>query len=230
MAASRPPPLPIRAVDAGFLVTGIEEQVGKRAEAAPAPGLEFLVHQRRRAADLRRGEALEAELGHDLLDVARGDALDVHLGDGEHHRARGTSAALQRLGVERRLAATALRDLHAQRSCGRVDLLGLVAVGVTAALRRALIGLRAEMALALDPHGEVHQRGEGRRHPVGAVLDQLFHQIGDDPIVLELHPVLLGEGKNRDGAPARAGPWPRPCRATRSAEVPDLRMHYPARL
>ena len=58
----------------------MEEQVGKSAESAGAPGLEFLVHESRGAADLAGGEALEAELGHDLLDVAGGDALPGNLG------------------------------------------------------------------------------------------------------------------------------------------------------
>jgi len=61
------------------------------------------------------------------------------------------------------------------------------------------------MALALDPHGEGHQGGDGRCHPTATALDRLFHQIGDDPVVIGLHPVLLGEGRNRDGASAVPG-------------------------
>jgi len=66
------------------------------------------------------------------------------------------------------------------------------------------------MALALEAHGEVQQRGERRGHAFGAGFDQLFHQIVDDLIVPGLHPVLLGEGQNRNGASARLGPWPQP--------------------
>ncbi len=46
-------------------------------------------------------------------------------------------------------------------------------------------------------------------HSLGAGFDQLFHQLGDGPIVRGPHPVLLGKGQNRDGASARAGPYPR---------------------
>jgi len=67
------------------------------------------------------------------------------------------------------------------------------------------------MALALDAHGQVQHRGERHGHAFRAGFDQLFHQLGDGPIVRGLHPVLLGKGQNRDGASARAGPWPRPC-------------------
>jgi hypothetical protein len=199
MAASRTQPLPIWAVDADLLVAGPknrqgEEQAGESAGLAAAPGLQRLVHEGGGAADLGGGQAFEAAFGHDLQDIPRRHALDVHSGDGEHHRARGAPPSFAGLRPKRRIDAAALGDLDGQGACGGIDLPGLVTVGIAAALGRALPGMRADTALALDAHGEVQHRGERGGHSLGAGFDQLFHQLGDGPIVRGLHPVLLGKG------------------------------------
>ena len=101
----------------------------RKAPAIPDELLDQLLAGRDPGSALSEGGILD-ELKRAFAERALNAEMD-------HHLARGTSATLQRLGVERRLAAAALRDLHAQRARGRVDLLGLVAVGVTAALGRA---------------------------------------------------------------------------------------------
>jgi hypothetical protein len=47
------------------------------------------------------------------------------------------------------------------------------------------------MALAFEPHGQLDQGGERLSHPIGTLLDQLFHERRDDRILVSLHPVLL---------------------------------------
>ena len=55
---------------AHLLVTRIEDQIPDLAERPGAPSLQFVVEQLRRAADLRGGQALYAELAHHRLDIA----------------------------------------------------------------------------------------------------------------------------------------------------------------
>ena len=55
---------------AHLLVTRIEDQIPDLAERPGAPGLQLVVEQLRRAADLRGGQALYAELAHHRLDIA----------------------------------------------------------------------------------------------------------------------------------------------------------------
>ena len=125
---------------AHLLVTGVEDQISDLAERPAAPGLQFVVEQLCRAADLRRRQALDAEPAHHRLDLAGRDALDVHLGHRQHHGAHRPAAALQRLGVERRaIMAGGLGNVDGDRARRRVDALGLVAVGIALALGGALI-------------------------------------------------------------------------------------------
>ena len=70
---------------AHLLVARIEDQIPDLAEGPGAPGLQLVVEQLRRAADLRGGQAHDAELAHHRLDLAGGHALDVHLRHGQHH-------------------------------------------------------------------------------------------------------------------------------------------------
>ena len=95
-----------------------------------------------------------------------------------------------------------LGDLEGHRAGQGVDLLRPGAVGVAAALGRALIVTGAQEALALDPHGKIEQPGENRRHVLTAAFDQLFHQGFDNTILVFPHngsPWLIGlfHGKPR---------------------------------
>jgi hypothetical protein len=148
---------------AHLFVAGIEQEVARLAERAVAPGLQVLVQQLGRPAHLRGGQALDAELGHDGFDVPGGDALDVHLGHGAHHGADRAPPALRGLRVEWRVAMPGrLGDQHGRAAGGRVDPLGLVAVGVALALGRALVAPRAGTARARAPSPA---RRRGRRRP-----------------------------------------------------------------
>ena len=93
---------------AQLLVAGVEQEIVDLAQRPAAPSSEFLVQERGGPADLGRRQALQAELGHHLGGIAGGDALHVHLGDRQHHRARGSAPALQRLRIERLVNPAAL--------------------------------------------------------------------------------------------------------------------------
>ena len=215
---------------ADLLVSGVKKEIANLSELARSPRLELLVEQGSGPADLGGGQALQAELRHHLRRVARGDALDVHLRDGEHHRARGAPPALQGLGEERLLAAAALGDAQRERAGRRVHGLRLVAVGIAPARLGTLVEPSAEVLLALHPHGEIEERREGLRHALGAGLDELFHQRGDDPIVVVLHPVpLFPERENRNGGEPSQGARPRVRLDARlRAEFTDVRLHHPS--
>ena len=135
---------------AHLLVAGIEDQIPDLAERPGAPGLQFVVEQLGGAADLRRRQALDAELAHHRLGFAGRDALDVHLGHRQHHGAHRPAAALQRLRVERRaVMAGGLGNVDRDRAGRRVDALGLVAVGIALPLGAcARRGRRRETARA----------------------------------------------------------------------------------
>ena len=126
--------IPDDAADAHLFVTGIEQQIGDAPKRPLAPGFQFLVQQFGGAADLAGGQTFQAELGHHRLDVPGRNALDIHLGDGQHDRPAGAPAPLQRLRIEGRHVAGALRHLHADRAAERVQLFQLAAVAIATAL------------------------------------------------------------------------------------------------
>ena len=201
--------VPYDAAVAHLFVTGVEDQVSDLAERPAAPGLQFVVEQLCRAADLRRRKALDAELAHHRLDLAGRDALDIHLGHRQHHGAHRSAAALQRLGVERRaIMAGGLGNVDGDRACRRVDALGLVAVGIALALGGALIGAGAQKPLPLDLHGQLERPAKNRGDIAGAMLDQMFQDRLDRRILLSVHSRLSMGGF--------ATPWntrvERPCR------------------
>jgi hypothetical protein len=97
------------------------------------------------------------------------------------------------------------------------DEAGMVVAGDeahAAALGRALAGLRADTAPALDAHGEARQRGERRGHAFGAGFDQLFHRIVDDLVVLAC--IWFSLAKDRAGMEPRRG---------RTCRTPPSRAH-----
>ena len=67
---------------------------------------------------------------------------------------------------------------HVDRDCtrGRIDPLGLVAIGVALPRRAALVMLGAKKPLTLDLHGQVEHPGKDQPHVLSAALNQLFHQ------------------------------------------------------
>jgi len=56
---------------AHLLVARIEDQIPDLAKRPIAPGFQLVIQKLRRAADLRGGQALDAELAHHRLDLAR---------------------------------------------------------------------------------------------------------------------------------------------------------------
>jgi len=166
------------------------------AQRPAAPGSEFLVQQSGRSADLGRRQALQAELGHHLGGIAGGDALHVHLGDRQHHRARGSAPALQRLRIEGLVGSGGFGDVDGHCPGRGVERLALVTVGIAAPVGVALVEAGAEKALPLQPQGEIKQRREHLRHPVRAFGDELFHESGDDRILVLRHPVFLLASRN----------------------------------
>ena len=56
---------------AHLLVARVEDQIPDLAERPVAPGFQLFIQKLRRAADLRRGQALHAELAHHRLNLAR---------------------------------------------------------------------------------------------------------------------------------------------------------------
>lgn len=166
-----------------LFVAGIDEQVPELAQRPGAPGVEFGVEKLGGAADLGRGQALEAKLGQHRLDVTGRGALHIHLGHGQHDGARRAPTALQRGGVERRLRAGGLGHFQGQGSGWGIDLLGLVAVGIAAPLGRAFVMGGAEESLAFEAHGQIEQAGEHFGHAVRALRNKLCHQRGDRRIL-----------------------------------------------
>ncbi len=81
----------------------------------------------------------------------------------------------------------ALGHLNRDRAGGRVDALGLAAVGIASATGRALVMARAEKALALDPHRQFKGPGEYTRDVVRAMFDQLFQDGLNACILLSVH-------------------------------------------
>jgi len=187
---------------ADLLVARVENQIADLAQGAGAPGFQLLVQELGGAADLARRQALQAELAHDGLGIAVGDAFDVHLGDRQHDGAAGAPAAFQGLRVEGRVMIGGLGNLKRHRAGWGIDLLGPGAVGVAAALGRALVVVGTQEPLALDAHGEIEEAGEDRGHLLAAAFDQLFHQGLKSTILISPHassPCLFGRihGKPR---------------------------------
>ena len=216
---------------AHLLVARVEDQVSDLAEGPGAPGLQLVVEQLRRAADLRGREALETELAHHRLDLAGRHAFDVHLRDRQHHGAHRPAAALKRLGVERRaIMAGGLGNVDGDRACRRVDALGLVAVGIALALGGALVGASAQEPLPLDLHGKLERAAKDRGDVAGAMLDQMFQERLDRRILLSVHSRFFMGGfatpwNIRMGRPCRG--MPRQGRAAPAqAEFPDVRLRY----
>ena len=218
---------------AHLLVARIEDQIPDLAERPVAPGLQLVIKKLRRAADLRRRQALDAELAHHRLDLAGRHALDVHLRHRQHHGAHRAAAALQRLRVERRaIMAGGLGNLDGDRAGRRVDTLGLVAVGIALALGGALVGAGAQEPLPLDLHGKLERTAKDRGDVAGAMLDQMFQESLDRRILPLVHsrfsmggfatPWDIRMGRPRRGMPRRG-------RNPAQAEFPDVRLRYPRR-
>ena len=130
-------------VDAHLVVGRVGEQDLHLAYRAVAPVLELLVQLAHGPRDLVGRDVHVAQLGEHVLDLPRRDALYVHLRDGHPERAVAPGAALEAPGVERAVGVAHLRDAQPQLPGGRVERLGLVAVGVSPAFCRALVPARS---------------------------------------------------------------------------------------
>ncbi len=127
------------------------------------PGLQLLVEQLRRAADLGRGQAVETELAHHPLRLSGRHAFDVHFRHRQHHGADRPAAAFERVRIERRaVMAGGLWNVDGDRAHRRIDALGLVAVRIAPPVIRPLVEAGAEKPLALDLHRQLERPAEDR--------------------------------------------------------------------
>jgi hypothetical protein len=96
--------------------------------------------------------------------------LHVHLGQSEFERTLRARAALERGGVE--AALSHLRNLEFESADSGRECLGFEAVGVAAPLGAALVGRRAQVALALDEHRGIDEDAKCVGEAVQARLSQ----------------------------------------------------------
>ena len=160
------------AVDPRLVVGRVREDDLHLANRAVAPGLQLAVELAHGPRDLVGRDVHVAQLGEYRLHLARRHSLDVHLGDRHPERPVAPRPALEAAGVERTLGPTHLRNLEAEVAGGGPHGLGLVAVGVAGAARRALVPRGSQVKLALEAHGEVVEP----RHHGGEALHALVHQ------------------------------------------------------
>jgi site-specific DNA recombinase len=151
--------------DAHLLIAGIQHHIRALAQRAAAPGRQGRIEFGGSAADLGTGHLTAAQLLDNGGDFARADALDIHLGQ---HQAQGAFTAQvlgQGLGIE--AAVTHLGHGEGQIPQAGLDGLGLEAVGVAAAVGRALVTAGAQVGLAFGAHRSVNEQGQqgGQRLP-----------------------------------------------------------------
>ena len=75
-----------------LFVAGIQDEIGKVAEGALAPLLEFGIQELGARTDLGGTDAGTAEFLDEGGDFARGDALDIHFGQGQFEGLLGADA------------------------------------------------------------------------------------------------------------------------------------------
>ena len=83
--------------------------------------------------------------------------------------------------------ARCLGNLNGHRPRGRVDPLGLVAIGVALAIRAAFIESCPQKTLALDLHRQFEGPGEDAGQVARAVLDQMFQDRLNCRIFVPVH-------------------------------------------
>ena len=83
--------------------------------------------------------------------------------------------------------ACGLGNVDGDRACRRVDALGLVAVGITPTLGRALVEAGSQEPLPLDLHGQLERPCEDRRDVARPMLDQMFQDSLNRRILAFVH-------------------------------------------
>ena len=125
------------------------------------------------------GDFKTAEFFDDFGDTTRADALDIHGGDGGFEGSVAAGAFFKKRRTKYLGAVTDLGDSEVEvAKCG-VETTGLEAVGVAVALGAALMGSNAEVLLAFDEHGCVH---EGLRDGNEAVVEAVGKKDVDELI------------------------------------------------
>ena len=142
-----------------LFVAGIQEEIGKVAEGALAPFLEFGVQEFGARADLGGTDGGAAEFLDDGGDFAGGDALDIHFSHGEFESLLGADAFFQGAGIEGSFAAD-LGDAEGDGADAAGEGFGFVAVGVTLAGVGAFVRLGLEDLMAFDAHGFVDEEAK----------------------------------------------------------------------
>ena len=180
-------------VDAGLVVGRVDEEHLDDADRSVAPLLEFVVHLLHRPGDLVRRDVHVAEPVENRLHLARRHAPDVHLRHRELERPLVPRAALEAPRIERGLRVSDLRDLQRQLPGVRVERLRLVAVGIAAAIVRALVLARPEVELALELHGEVVHPGHHGRESLQAFVHERLHHLNNFCIIhlCRVHSILF---------------------------------------
>jgi len=154
------------------LVAGVEEQARGFVEGAFAPGGEAAVGLFGGAADLGRGNRhlRPQEFDQDVAHLAGRDALHVHFGQGEVECLFGARAFLQ--GGRVAAAAAHLGDVEGLFAQAGHDGLGLEAIGIVGAFRRAFMRSGVEKVRAFDLARFVDQDAQRLAGAVQAVGQQ----------------------------------------------------------
>src|SRR5665647_555138 len=162
-----------------LLGLGVQPEVGVAPlQGARAEQVDLLVERLAQAADRRAAHALDAQLGHEALDLARTDAVHVGLGDDGHE---GLLATPPRLQEAREVAAGAqTRDGQLQAADAGVPAALPVAVALAGALRRTLVAGGAGELSDLHLHELGHDRAHGLTHDVCLLAAEEFaRRLGD---------------------------------------------------
>lgn len=160
------------AVDADFVVGGVEDEVLDFGQWAGAPFGEFVVELFVEVGDLAGGDLEAAKIFHDFGDAAGADALDVEGGDGGLEGAVAAGAFFKQRGAERRAAAAHLGDGQLEGTDGRLEGSWFETVGVAIALDAALVRTGTDVTFTLDEHGSVHEE-------LGDVCETIAEAIGE---------------------------------------------------
>lgn len=164
------------AVVPDLFVAGIQDEIGKVAEGALAPFLEFGIQEFGARADLGGTDAGAAEFLDNGGDFAGGDTLDIHFGQGQFEGLLGADALFQSAGIELGFA-TNLRHAEGDGTDAAGEGLGFVAVGVTLASVGAFVGLGLENLMAFDAHGFVDEQADAFGEAGVALLGQELQDV-----------------------------------------------------
>lgn len=178
------------AVDADFVVGGVEDEVFYLGKRAGAPFGEFFVELFVEVGYLAGGDFEAAEGFHDFGDAAGGDALDVEGGDGGFESAVAAAAFFEEACSEGSVAIADLGDGELEGAEGGLVGSGFEAVGIAVAFGVTLVGGGTDVVFAFEEHGGVHEDlGDGYKS-----LAEAFGEKGVDELVVECSVILVVHG------------------------------------